>query len=284
MVPGMRPPNLTALDTELDAVDGTVSVWCGRPGAEPAYTRQADAPHYAASTMKAAVMAATYRLADAGRLDLAAEVKVHDDFTSATGAGTYRNSADYDNDPQPWAKLGNTADLRWLTRRMIVKSSNLATNLVLEQVWQADRDAVAAAWREAGATSSVTARGIEDYPAREAGLDNVVTTHDLAALLTSIRRRRIAAPDSCHEMMEVLLAQEVSDDIVQGLPTGTRVAHKNGWVDQINHSAALVLPEDAPEFVVVTCLSAPVSKDAGQQLLARTAAAAWADRHQLATG
>jgi beta-lactamase class A len=278
----MAPANLTALDTEFDAVDGTVSVWCGRLDAYAAYTRYPDVPHYAASTMKVAVMAAAYRLADAGRLDLDAEIKIHDEFTSTTGTATYRNRADYDNDEQPWARLGDVAQLRWLIRRMIVKSSNLATNLVLEQVWQADPDAVASAWRDAGATTSVTARGIEDYPARDAGLDNIVTAHDLAALLSAIRRGRIATPEACAAILNFLVAQEMTDDIVQGLPMGTRVAHKNGWIDGINHSAALVLPDDAPEFVLVTCISAPVTKQAGQQLLARTATAAWADRHQLA--
>jgi hypothetical protein len=52
---------------------------------------------------------------------------------------------------------------------MIVKSSNLATNVVLEQVWAADRDAVTDVWAAAGATTAVTPCGIEDHAARDAG-------------------------------------------------------------------------------------------------------------------
>ena len=85
-------------------------------------------------------------------------------------------------------------------------------------------------------------------------------------------------------MLDVLLAQEVVDDVVRGLPDGTRVGHKNGWVEGIRHSAALVLPGDAPEFVLTTCISAPLGDDEGRDLVARIAAAAWADRHAIAAG
>jgi beta-lactamase class A len=275
---------LTVLEPELNAVPGMVSVWCGPPDSPPGYSLNPDVAHYAASTMKVGVMAAAYRLADTGRLNLDAEIDVHDDFESRSGAGTFRNDRDYDSDEQPWERLGGSAPLRWLIRRMIVKSSNLATNLVLEQVWARDPDAVAAVWHDAGAKASVTERGIEDYAAQKAGLTNLVTAADLAALLGAIRGNRLASASSCAEMLDVLLAQEVDDDVVKGLPEGTRVAHKNGWVEGIRHSAALILPTDAPAFVLVTCVSAPLGEADGRDLLARIAAAAWADRKTIATG
>jgi len=275
---------LTGLEPELTAVPGTVSVWCGHPDSPAGYSRNPAVTHSAASTMKVAVMAAAYRLADAGRLSLDAEIDVHDDFESRSGAGTFRNDRDDDSDEQPWERLGRPAPLRWLIRRMIVKSSNLATNLVLEQVWARDREAVTKVWRDAGAKNSVTARGIEDYAAQDAGLTNLVTAADLAALLAGIRAGRLATPSSCAEMLDILLAQEIDDDIVRGLPEGTPVAHKNGWDEGIRHSAALVLPADAPEFVLVTCMSAPLGEPGGRDLLARIAAAAWADRNTFAAG
>jgi beta-lactamase class A len=283
------PPTLARLQPTLDAVPGTVSVWCGPPGRPPVYARLPDEPHYAASTMKVAVMAAAYRLAEAGRLDLDAEVLVHDEFPSALGDGTtYRSTADYDNDPQPWERLGRTARLRWLVRRMIVRSSNLATNLVLERVGMA---AVAEVWAAVGARRSTVARGIQDYAAEDAGLSNVVTASDLAALLAAVylgaRRsahgdRALASPEACEEMLSNLLAQEVTDDVVRGLPPGTAVAHKNGWVDGIRHSAAVVLPPDAPAYVLVTCVSAPLGDEEACDLVARVAAASWSDRRLVA--
>ena len=60
------PPYLAALDGELAEVPGTVSVWYGAVGGSTAYARAADVTHYAASTMKVAVLAALYRSAEAG--------------------------------------------------------------------------------------------------------------------------------------------------------------------------------------------------------------------------
>lgn len=289
--PGVRPAqgdlifdavtvSLRALEPHLAAVPGTVSIWCGSVSAtaagEPAYAREPHAVHYAASTMKLPVMVAAYRLADAGVLDLDSEVLIHDDFVSATGSGTYRSTADYDADPEPWERMGKTVPLRWLVRRMIVRSSNLATNLVLERV---DGLSIARALHHAGARRSVVSRGIQDYAAESAGLSNLVTAADLAALLASIQNETIASAEACTQMLGVLLAQEIDVDVVQGLPRGTRVAHKNGWVDNIRHSAALILPEDRPPYVLATCVSADMTEAEGRELVAKVAAASWADRH-----
>ena len=83
--------HLTALDAGLATLGGTVSVWCGRAGSSrPSYARLPDAPHYAASTMKVAVLAALYRAAEAGEVDLASAVPVINDFESALpGAPRY---------------------------------------------------------------------------------------------------------------------------------------------------------------------------------------------------
>lgn len=228
--------------------------------------------------MKTAVMAAAYRLADAGALDLDRDVPVHDDFASATGTDRYRATADYDGDQQSWERLGRTAPLRWLIRRMIVRSGNLATNLVLEQT---GFDAVDEVWHSIGASDSLVARGIQDYGAEQAGLTNLVTAADLAALLTAIATEQLAAPDSCREMLDVLHAQEIVADVVAGLPDGTRVAHKNGWVEGIRHSSALIEPADAPAYVLATCVSAPLDEAAGCAVVADVARASWADRHTL---
>ena len=267
-------PALRALNPQLDEIDGTVSVWYGPVGGPARFTRDPQHTHYAASTMKVAVMAAAYRLDQAGALDLDSAVPVHDDFTSVAD-GTFRNDPDYDNDPEPWTLLGGWASLRWLIRRMIVKSSNLATNLVLEQV---GLDPVAGVLTDVGARDSVVARGIEDYSAAQQGVSNLVTAADLAMLLAAIRQGRVAGTEADASMFEVLLAQEQVEDVVRGLPPGTTVAHKNGWVDGIRHSVALVVPSDAPEFVLATCSTSSLDEEGGKKLVAEVAAAAWSDR------
>lgn len=269
--------HLRALEPELDAVDGTVSVWCGQAGA--AWSRLADVPHYPASTMKLAVLVAAYRLADAGELDLDEQVAVHNEFASAApGSPRFQMDPEYDSDPEVWATVGGAASLRWLARRMIVRSSNLATNLVLEQVGPA---AATDAWRAAGAATSVVNRGIEDYAARDSGRDNTVTAADLSALLRAIVAHRIAASASCEEMRQILLAQEKNDDLPSGLPAGTPIAHKNGWITGVRHDAAVIYPPDAAPYTLVVCATTAREDDEMTGLMGRIAAASWADRHDL---
>jgi beta-lactamase class A len=239
-----------------------ISIWYGPIGGPPRRALDPDVTHYAASTMKVAVLAALY----ASDLDLDQPVPVRNEFESALPGAIFRCRRSYDNDDAVWD--WSTATLRTLARRMIVRSSNLATNIVLSYV---GLPAVASAWHAAGAWHSVTARGIEDAPAREAGIDNLVTAADLAALLGHVTRH--------DEMREVLLAQERREDLAAGLPPGTRIAHKNGWVRGIRHAAGVVFPDDAPPYAIAVCTTSTEDKDEEAcRVIAQTAAESWAAR------
>jgi beta-lactamase class A len=263
------------LAAQLDAVPGTVSVWCAHLGeAIPFYARAEHVPHFAASTMKVAVLVAAYRAHEAAALDLDAPVGVHDRFGSAVGADFVLPHAP-DDDAEVWARLGGTATVRWLTERMIVTSSNLATNLVLEHVGVPAADAV---WALAGARDSTIRRGIEDGPARAAGLTNTVTAYDLAALLSGIALDRLAGTESCREMRAVLCATRHREDIAAGLPAGTRIAHKSGWVTGVRHGAGVVYPAGSSPYLLVVCSTTALPDRAARRLLARVAAASWAAR------
>ncbi|HEX6967450.1 MAG TPA: serine hydrolase [Micromonosporaceae bacterium] len=286
------------LDRELTDAPGTVSAYVARLGQPPVYARQAHATHYAASTMKVAVLAALYRAAEAGMVDLDQAVLVHNEFDSALpGAPRFRMARDHDQDDEVWDRIGGHATLRWLAHRMIIRSCNLATNLVISHVGLA---AVNGIWAVIGARHSTTGRGIEDAAAREAGIDNRVSAADLATLLSAIalgaQRRSapagppdpIAAPETCAAMLDVLFAQEHREDLAAGLPADTRIAHKNGWVTGVRHGAGVVYPDDAPPFVVTVCTTTPLAvgeggggSDPACRLIARVAAHAWAARHLL---
>ncbi len=280
--------HLAALDGDLATVPGTVSVWCGALNCPPAYARAADATHYAASTMKVAVLAALYRSAEAGEVDLDSPVPVRNEFvSSAPRASAYSCQQSYDNDDSVWDRVGDSATLRWLAERMIVRSSNLATNLVLDRVGLA---AIADVWQMVGAKHSVVGRGIEDAAAADAGITNLVTSADLAALLGALAAGAddggaLAERDSCRAMLDTLLAQECIEDLPAGLPPGTRIAHKNGWIPGVRHGAGVVFPADAPPYAIAVCTSTPWAvnehNDAACQLVARIAAASWADRNTL---
>jgi beta-lactamase class A len=257
--------------------EGSFSVWTG-PVEGPSWVTSRDRePHYAASTMKLALVIAAYRLAEAGTLDLDDTVAVHNSFMSAAGSATFSLDPAEDTDPEPWARRGQQVALRWLAYRSIVRSSNLATNLLLDAV---GTSAAMEALHAVGATDSVVARGIEDTDAREAGLQNLVTARDLALTLRALLTGTAAGRESCHEIVSVLAAQQINDAIPVGLPPRTRVAHKSGWIEGISHDAGIVFPDDAAPFVVVICTTSTLDESTGLELIASGARAAWADRRE----
>jgi beta-lactamase class A len=271
---------LAQLRDELDAA-GTVSVWCGPLTGAPTFTHRPDAPHYAASMMKLAVLVAAHRAAAGGVLDLDEAVPVRNEFASAApGAQPYSCEQRYDSDDEVWARTGASVPLRWLVDRMIVRSSNLATNLVLERVGLAAADE---AWRHCGAVRARVRRGIEDAAAQSAGLSNVVSAADVAGLLTAIATDRAAPVPAGAAMLATLRGQQLASEFTAGLPAGTPAAVKDGWIMGVRHAAGLIWPRDAGAYVLAVCATTPLAQnrldDGASRLVTRIAEASWRDRN-----
>lgn len=277
VAPGSPPSSELTVAKHMGSLrsDGIFSVWLGPVSGAPVFEWFAHEQHYAASTIKLPLVVAAYRLAARGDIDLERKVAIHNSFQSAVGGPRFGLDSAEDSDEEVWRRLGTEVALRWLCYRAIVRSSNLATNLVLEHVGTEEVVEVLSA---AGATSSCLTRGIEDYAARDAGLHNLVTAADLARILQSLAQRTLASSDDCEEIISVLAAQQINDAIPIGLPPGTWVAHKSGWVPGISHDAGLIRPEDAAPFVLTVCTTAELSEQEGLDVIAGIAAAAWADR------
>jgi beta-lactamase class A len=204
---------------------------------------------HAASTMKVPVLLELYRQAAAGRLDLDAEISVRSRFRSIADASHfYELQPSDDSERALYSLVGRTTTLRDLARRMIVRSSNLATNILIDTLSAVQ---VQSTTERAGGVGVRVLRGVEDGPAFRAGLNNTVTARGLASLLAAIARCDVLPRAECAEVIDVLAAQEFRDMIPAGLPDGTRVAHKKGWITGIRHDAAIVLPASSPPFVLV---------------------------------
>lgn len=209
----------------------------------------ADTPMHAASTMKVPVMIELYRRADAGERALDSTVRLQNEFASIVDGSKYSLTTEDDSDDSLYDKIGTDVTLRELDDRMIRRSSNLATNVLIEIL---DAKRVQATTDALGAPGMKVLRGVEDGKAYRAGLSNSTTARALMELMAAIAARRAASPASCDAMIEVLRGQEFDDLIPQGLPPGTDIAHKTGWITAIHHDAAIVDPHgDKPWILVV---------------------------------
>jgi beta-lactamase class A len=132
---------------------------------------------------------------------------------------------------------------------MIVTSSNLATNLLIDLV---GLENIQDTMRRFGLHGIELRRGVEDLRAWEQGINNRVTAHGLLGALRLLEEDRHFAPDLRAEMLWILHMQEFRSGIPAGLPDDARVAHKTGEISTMAHDAGIVyLPDREPYVLVV---------------------------------
>jgi beta-lactamase class A len=214
-----------------------------------------DSSFHAASTMKVPVMIEFFRQVERGGLSAEQPVLVINQFASIADGSPFSVAAIDDSDSLMYTRVGQRVRARELVERMIVRSSNLATNTIIELVGAANANATAHAL---GARNIRVLRGVEDGKAFQKGMNNTTTARDLGVLLEAIQRHMAASARSCDTMLAILSRQEFNDEIPAGLPPGTRVAHKTGSITAVLHDAAIVYPTGhAPYILVVLTKNIP---------------------------
>jgi len=204
---------------------------------------------HAASTMKVPVMIQLFRDRDAGRLTLDDSVPITNDFRSILDGSPYQLDKADDSDSTLYDLVGQKRTIRQLVDLMETVSSNLATNLLIALVDAKRANATAHAL---GADSILVLRGVEDGKAYRAGTNNTTTARDLGMLFTALAQYRAASPAACREMLEILGRQHFTEGIPAGLPPGTPVEHKTGWIGSVvYHDAGIVRPAGRAPYVLV---------------------------------
>ncbi len=225
----------------------------------------ADARVHAASTMKVPVMIQLYRDRDAGRLSLDDSMTITETFRSIVDGSSYELGAPDDSDTTLYRRVGERESIRRLMELMITVSSNLAANMLIELV---GADRIRGTMRELGADSISVLRGVEDMKAYRAGLSNTTTARDEGVVYRAIAEDRAASPESCREMIDVLLRQEFNEGIPAGLPERTRVAHKTGWVPGlVRHDNGIVLLEGGERYVLVVLTKSELDTEPVNELI-----------------
>lgn len=262
-----------AVDRLLAATPAEVSIYYRPLAGGDSLLVNADVRMHAASTMKVPVMIQLYRDAAEGRLALDGRVRVDTRFMSIVDGTPYDIDPESDSDQALYQQVGDSVSRRELIDRMITLSSNLATNLLIADV---GADRVTALCRALGADSIEVLRGVEDLKAFEAGLSNTTTARDLGVIMGALAAGRAADAGGTAEMLDILKRQHFNEGIPAGLPAGTPVAHKTGWITGIDHDAAVVYPPDAEPFVLVVMVRGLEDRAQARQLMADVAGLAYA--------
>ncbi|HEV8629577.1 MAG TPA: serine hydrolase [Thermoanaerobaculia bacterium] len=230
---------------------------------------------HAASTMKLGVLVGLAQAVAAGRLDLDGWLHVRNRFASRLDGEPFRVQRDRDSDGAVHAEIGKLMRIRDLAERMIVASSNLATNLLLDLLGVPETRAVLA---ELGLTGLELVRGVEDQRAHEAGIDNRATADGLLALLQLLHEPGPIAGEPARHMVEVLGRQELTGGVQLALPEAlrgrARVAHKTGEISTVAHDAGLVFFPDRRPFALVLMSEWPPGSESHQAALGRIGEAA----------
>jgi len=212
------------------------------------FLHEADRWFHAASLIKAPLLLAVYKLAEEGRLRLDDTLHVRNRFRSLTGK-IFRVDANRDGDGEVHRRRGRSMRVRELARAMIVRSSNLATNLLLDYVGLEEAQRVL---EQAQLEGIELRRGVEDTAAFEQGINNRVTASGLLRCFRLLCQDGFVRAETREQMIEVLCAQEFNGMIPAHLPHHTRVAHKTGEISTVCHDAGIVfLPKRKPYVLAI---------------------------------
>jgi len=220
------------------------------------FAHDGDRLFHAASTMKVAILLAIYTLAEQGRIRLDDTLHVRNRFISLVGDQVFRVAANRDGDGEVHRRIGRSMRVRELARAMITRSSNLATNLLLEFI---GLKAVQRVLEEAKIVGVKIERGVEDTRAFEAGISNQVTACGLVSLFRLLCEGDFFREETRAQLLDILLAQEFNSMIPAGLPKGARVAHKTGEISTVCHDAGIIFLPNRQPYVVAILTEMPAS-------------------------
>jgi beta-lactamase class A len=204
------------------------------------YFLNADEALHPASTFKVHVMMEVFQQANEGLLSLEDCIPIVNSFPSIADGSKYSLDVKDDAEQTLYPRIGKSETIGELTRLMIVRSSNLATNILLEKVGTKNvNDFIQAL----GIEGIVVRRGVEDNVAFSLGMNNSATARGLTETMKLIAEKKVVSEQACEKMIEIMLGQEFNESIPALLPKSVKVAHKTGWTGDVYHDTGIVYAE-----------------------------------------
>jgi beta-lactamase class A len=203
---------------------------------------------HAASTMKTPVMIEVFKQVAEGRFSLNDSFLIKNEFKSIVDSSLYSLDSTDDSETEIYRHIGEKRTLYDLMYQMIIASSNLSTNLIIDLI---DVKKVTQTMREMGAKKIMVLRGVEDNKAYHQGLNNTTTAYDLMLIFEKIAEGKAVNKKSSDEMINILLDQEHNSIIPAQLPKEVKVAHKTGSITGVHHDSGIVILPDGRKYVLV---------------------------------
>jgi beta-lactamase class A len=251
--PGLDAAKVRRLESTLDEISrasgARFGIWFKDLSSGLSLSQNPSLVMHAASTMKTPVLLEVLRHVDAGTLKLTDELPVRNEFRSLVDGSPFSIGLE-ENDGPTVARLGKTATIEFLTTEMIVRSSNLATNVLLSLVGPRN---VQAFTDDLGAPTVKVRRCVEDGKAFEKGLNNETDAAGMGAVMEAVVRTPRLSAAAKAKAWEILIGQTFNEEIPAGLhpQSGAVVAHKTGVMSRAQHDAAIVRLPDGREYVLV---------------------------------
>jgi beta-lactamase class A len=224
-----------------------------------------DEVFHAASTMKTAVLIEVYKQAAEGKFSLDDSITLRNEFKSIVDGSMYSLDPADDSEQELYKQIGGKRKLSDLVYDMIIVSSNLATNLVIELVGP---EQVTKTIHDLGAARTDVLRGVEDQKAFDKGLNNVTTAQDMAILFSKIAEGKAVSSQASEDMIRILLDQKFNEIIPARLPVGVKVAHKTGSISGVRHDCGIVFLPDGRKYVLVLLSKDMKDEEAGIKAMA----------------
>jgi len=207
----------------------------------------ADESFHPASTYKVHVMMEVFRQAQEGILSLDDGLRITNSFTSIADQSRFSLLESDDAEQTLYPRIGESESIAELTRLMIVRSSNLAMNILLEKLGTKNvNDFI----RALGIEGVTVIRGIEDNAAYRLGMNNSATACGLTQTMKLIAEGKVVSKEASERMIEIMLGQEFNESIPALLPRPVKVAHKTGWTGDVYHDTGIVFPESRRPYAI----------------------------------
>ncbi len=203
---------------------------------------------HAASTMKTPVMIEAFKQAAEVKLSLSDSILIKNEFKSIVDSSSFSLEIGRDSGEKLYDFLGKKRPLSDLVYDMIINSSNLATNLIVELL---DAKKITKTMRELGAGKINVLRGVEDMKAYNAGLNNSTTALDLLNIFEKIATGSAISSSASKQMIDILVDQKHNTIIPALLPSDVKVAHKTGSISGVRHDSGIVFLANGKKYVLV---------------------------------